>query len=81
LSQYDDATLKDLRKVVPNIRQAIMCSCEVCSELDAQIVMICWRMVCISPTKWNVDFALVDEREKNKMREESDELGALILKL
>jgi hypothetical protein len=24
LSQYDDATLKDLRKVVPKIRQAIM---------------------------------------------------------
>ena len=29
LSQYDDATLKDLRKVVPNIRQAIMWSYEV----------------------------------------------------
>jgi hypothetical protein len=80
LSQYDDATLKDLRKVVANIRQAIMCSCEVCNELDAQIVRICWRMVCISPTTWNVDFSLVDEREKNKMREELDELGALILK-
>jgi hypothetical protein len=31
--------------------------------------------------QWNVDFALVDEREKNKMREESHELGALISKL
>jgi hypothetical protein len=30
---------------------------------------------------WNVDFALVDEREKNRMREESEELGALISKL
>jgi hypothetical protein len=29
---------------------------------------------------WNVDFVLVDEREKNKMQEELDELGALILK-
>jgi hypothetical protein len=28
LSQYDDATLKDLRKVVPNIKQAIMWSYE-----------------------------------------------------
>ena len=35
LSQYDDATLKDLMKVVPNIRQAIMGSYEVWSELDA----------------------------------------------
>jgi hypothetical protein len=44
MSQYDDATLKDLRKVVPNIRQAIMWSYEVWSELDAQIVRNCWRM-------------------------------------
>ena len=29
LSQHNDATLKDLRKVVPNIRQAIMWSYEV----------------------------------------------------
>ena len=29
LSQYDDATLMDLKKVVPNIRQAIMWSYEV----------------------------------------------------
>jgi hypothetical protein len=34
-----------------------------------------------SPIQWNVDFALVDEREKNRMREESYELGALISKL
>ena len=33
------------------------------------------------PTTWNVDFALVDERERNTMREEYDELGALISKL
>jgi hypothetical protein len=37
--------------------------------------------VCILLATWNVDFALVDEREKNKMREESNELGALISKL
>ena len=30
---------------------------------------------------WNVDFALVDEREKNGMQEVSDEFGALISKL
>ena len=35
----------------------------------------------IVPTTWNVDFALVDEREKNKMQEKLDELGALISKL
>ena len=33
------------------------------------------------PTTRNVVFALVDEREKNKMQEESDELGAMISKL
>jgi hypothetical protein len=31
--------------------------------------------------QWNVDFALVDERENNRMREESHELGILISKL
>jgi hypothetical protein len=31
-----------------------------------------------SPIQRNVDFALVDEREKNRMREESHELGAMI---
>ena len=35
LSQYDDATLKDLWKVVPNIKHAIMWSYEVWSELNA----------------------------------------------
>ena len=44
LSQYDNATLKDLRKMMPNIRQAIMWSHEVWSELDAQIVKNCWRI-------------------------------------
>ena len=38
LSQYDGATLKDSRKVVPNIRHAIMWNYEVWSELDAHIV-------------------------------------------
>jgi hypothetical protein len=38
-------------------------------------------MACILPTTWNVDFSLVDEREKNRMQEESYELGALISKL
>jgi hypothetical protein len=79
LSQYDDATLKDLRKVMPNIIQAIMWSYEVWSELDAQIVMNCWRMTHTLPTTWNVD--LVDEREKNRMWEESNELDAPISKL
>ena len=58
-----------------------MWSYEVWSELDAQIVRFCWRMAHILPTTWNVDFALVDEMKKNRMREESDELGALISKL
>jgi hypothetical protein len=38
-------------------------------------------MACISPSTWNVYFALLDEMEKNRMREESDELGDLISKL
>ena len=58
-----------------------MWSYEVWTELDAQMVKNCWRMVRILPATWNVDFALVDEREKNRMREESHELGALISKL
>jgi hypothetical protein len=31
-----------------------------------------------SPIQWGVDFALVDEREKSRMQEESHELGAMI---
>jgi hypothetical protein len=34
-----------------------------------------------SPIQWNIDFALVDERENHRMREESHELVALISKL
>ena len=30
--------------------------------------------------RWNVDFALVDEREKKKIQKESNELDALISK-
>jgi hypothetical protein len=81
LSKYDDATLKDSRKVVPNIIHAIVWSYEVWSELDAKIIKNCWRMACILPATWNIEFALVDEKEKNKLHEESDELGALISKL
>jgi hypothetical protein len=81
MTHDDDATLKDLRKVMPNIKQAIMWRVEVWSELDAQLVRSCWRMARILPTTWDVDFSLVDEREKNRMQEESHELGALISKL
>ena len=63
LSQYD-GTLKDLRKVVPNIKPTIMWSYEVWSELDAQIVSFCWRMAHILLATWNVDFALVDGSER-----------------
>ena len=35
-------------------------------------------MAHILPATWNANFALVDERETNRMQEESDELGALI---
>jgi hypothetical protein len=69
LSQYGDATLKDLRKVVPNIKHAIMWSYEVWSELDATIIMNCWRMARILLATWNANFVLVDEREKNRMQE------------
>ena len=45
------------------------------------MVRNCLRMACILPATYNVDFALVDEREKNRMQENSYELGALISKL
>ena len=41
LSKYDDAILKVLRKVMPNIRHVIMWSYEVWRDLDAQIVRLC----------------------------------------
>ena len=37
-------------------------------------------MTCILPTTWNVNFALVDEREENITQEESYELGALMMR-
>ena len=67
--------------MLPNIRHTIMWSYEVRSELHAHIVRNCWRMACILPAIWYVDFILVDEREKNRMQEELNELGALISKL
>jgi hypothetical protein len=38
-------------------------------------------MARILPTTWNVDFALVDERAKNRLQKESNEFDALISKL
>jgi hypothetical protein len=38
-------------------------------------------MVCILHATCYVGFALVDERGKNRMQEESNEIGALISKL
>jgi hypothetical protein len=77
---YHNIMMLHWRKV-PNIRQAIIWSYEVWSELDAHIVTNCWRMVRILPATWNLDFALVDEREKNRMQEGSHELGALVSKM
>ena len=37
------------------------------SELDAQMVINCRRMAHILLATWNVDFARVDERDKNEM--------------
>ena len=65
LSQYNDATLNDLRKVVPNIIQAIMWSYKGWSELDAQIVRYCWRMACILHGfihGWGITFGTKDLR-------------------
>ena len=44
-----------------------MWSYEVWSKLNA-IVMNCWKMARIIPTTWNVDFSLVDEREKYSIK-------------
>ena len=56
-------------EVMPNIRHAIMWSYEVWSELDAQIARNCWRMARILLATWNVNFALLDENDKNRMQE------------
>ena len=47
----------------------------------ALFCMNCWRMLRVLPAMWNVGFAMVDEREKDRMHKESDELGALVSKL
>ena len=61
---------------------AIMWSYEVWSESDVHIVKSCWWRTHILLATWVVNFALVDEREKNKMQNYLDELGEpLISKL
>ena len=35
----------------------------------------------VTSVEWNFDFAIVDEREKNRMQKTPNELGALISKL
>ena len=40
-----------------------------------------WRTARVLPSTWIVDFALVDERQKNRMQKETNELGALNSKL
>ena len=56
---------------------------KTCSELDAHIVEYYWRMACMLPVTWNIDFALVDDREKNIMPKESYDykVGAMVSKL
>ena len=61
-----DAALKDLRNLVPTFKPTInMWSYEVWIELDAQIVSFWGRMARVLPVTLNVDFALVDGRERN----------------
>ena len=43
--------------------------------------MNCRRMAHILPTRWNVDFALVNERRRIEWKKQSYELGGLISKL
>ena len=38
-------------------------------------------MARILPTTWDVDFALVEKRGKNRIQQESYELGAMFSKL
>ena len=79
LSQFDDVSnVKDMYKVVPSAKQALMWCFMVWEEMDAQIIQNCWRASGILPPHWNADFKMKDESEKRRMVREADELSALI---
>ena len=79
LYQFDSASnAKDLYKVVPNAKQALLWCFMVWKEMDAQIIQNCWRASGILLLHWNVDFVMEDEWRKRRMVKEVDELLALI---
>ena len=67
LSQFDDVSnAKDMYKVVPNAKQALMWCFMVWEEMDAQIIQNFWRALGILPPHWNANFGMEDEREKRR---------------
>jgi hypothetical protein len=71
----------DLGKVLCDVKQAIMWSCEAWEEMDPQTIRNCWRKVNILPQLWNQELVNADERVRGRMDAAAAELSALIAAL
>jgi hypothetical protein len=66
MSQYENPNKQDLREIVPNIKQTLVCCYEIWTEMDHQIIKNSWRISKILPVE--CDFATKDEREKHRLQ-------------
>ena len=81
-AEYEAAeTDKDLAKVMPGVRQAILWSVAAYGELSNQTISNCWRKTGSLPPVWNAWLVNADEREKSRVAEANAELSALIANL
>ena len=81
LSQFDLDQQQDLRKVVSNIKQKILWSYKVWTNMDPHIIRNCWRKSGILPPYWSAGFANEDQREKSRLIKEFEDIALLISKL
>ena len=79
--KFDLDQQQDLKKIVPNVKQTILWSYKVWTDMDPQIIRNCWRKPEILPPDWSADFANEDQREKSRLIKESEDMALLISKL
>jgi len=67
LLQYGVSSKQDLRRIAPNIKQALIWCHKIWIEMDPQNIRNSWRMSKILPLSWSANFAFEDEREKHRL--------------
>lgn len=71
----------DLGKVLCDVKQAILWTCEAWQGMDPQTVRNCWRKVNILPQPWNSELANADERVCGRVDNAAAELSKMIAAL